>query len=119
MKTYEVKPELGTEIIFHYDDSFHIGYVVSFNGSDNPRKWTWFSEINNFEIIEEFIENWFELPILQPERSKREDLMEMTVCPEANELTKMRLEQDVEFNKHCSGINSDLLGCGALNTMET
>jgi hypothetical protein len=55
----------------------------------------------------------------QPERSKREDLIEMMVPPEPETLTKMRLDQDVEFVKNCAGVNPDLLGCGALNSMET
>lgn len=52
-------------------------------------------------------------------RSKREDLIEMIVPPEPDEITKIRLEQDIEFVKSRCGINTDLLGCGALNTMET
>lgn len=56
---------------------------------------------------------------LQPERSKREDLIEMIVPPEPDKLTKMRLEQDIEFVKSRCGVSSDLLGCGALNSMET
>jgi hypothetical protein len=55
----------------------------------------------------------------QPERSKREDLIEMIVPPEPNKLTKKRLKQDLEFVKNCCGVNPDLLGCGALNSMET
>lgn len=148
MKTYEIIPELGKEILFYYEDSFHIGYIVSYNGSEKPRKWTWFSEINNLGIIEEYIENWFELPNkeimdkdsvkyfmtqmsqeefeernkdkikcvpyefnrIHPKQSEQGDLIKMIVPPEPDEMTKMRLEQDVEFVKSCCGVNEDLLG---------
>ena len=43
----------------------------------------------------------------------------MIVPPEPDNLTIQRLEEDVEFVKSCCGVNSDLLGCGALNSMET
>jgi hypothetical protein len=56
---------------------------------------------------------------IQPERSKREDLIKMVVPPEPDCLTIQRLEEDIEFVKNCCGVNPDLLGCGALNTMET
>ena len=55
----------------------------------------------------------------QPERSKREDLIEMIVPPEADEFTKLRLEHDLNFVRSRCGISSELLGSGALNSMET
>lgn len=55
---------------------------------------------------------------IQPERSKREDLIEMIVPPQPDSITKMRLEQDLKFIKSVGGINSDLLGCGTLNSVE-
>ncbi len=56
---------------------------------------------------------------IQPERSKREDLIERIVPPEPDFLTKKSLEEDVKWVKSCCGMNPDLLGCGALNSMET
>lgn len=69
--------------------------------------------IENIEMwINEFFDQY------QPERSMREDLIEMVVAPEPDYLTKKRLEEDAEFVKKCGGLNPDLLGCGALNKRE-
>lgn len=53
----------------------------------------------------------FKFNRIQPECSKREDLIEMIVAPEPDSLTKKRLEENSEFLSNCAGINSDLLGC--------
>ena len=60
--TSKFKPKIGKEILFWYDDMFHIGYLVSDDGSDKPRKWNWYSYIKNYENIDELIEFWCDLP---------------------------------------------------------
>lgn len=54
-------PELGKEILFFYDDSFHIGYVVDYDGSSSPRKWKWYSYVRN-QFIEDVVGYWDNLP---------------------------------------------------------
>lgn len=60
---------------------------------------------NNFVLI---CKNCRKKIFSDRERSKREDLIEMIVPPEPDELTKKRLEEDIEFVKNCKGINPNL-----------
>jgi len=101
------KPEIGKEIIFVYDDVYHIGYLMNDDGSEKPRKWTWYSYIKGYEVIEDLVETWFDLPNSQPERSKRED--STCFCHEV--IDKVKKAHDEIFN--------EMLRCGALNSMET
>ena len=57
----EKKPPIGEEVLFIFDDIYHIGYLVSDDGSHKPRKWTWFSYIKGYEIIEDTVDIWFPL----------------------------------------------------------
>ena len=58
----ENKPAIGHEVIFTYDGVYHIGYLINDWGSDNPRKWQWFSYIKGYDVIEDLVEFWWELP---------------------------------------------------------
>lgn len=61
MKTTEVKPPIGKEVLFYYDDMYHIGYLVNDDGSMKPRKWEWFSYIKGYGVINDNVEYWHEL----------------------------------------------------------
>lgn len=64
MKTNNSKPPIGREILFFYDDIFHIGYLLNDNGSNNHRKWVWYSYLKGYDEISDLVKNWFELPNL-------------------------------------------------------
>ena len=60
--TEHTKPPGGTDILFWYDDQWHIGYLTDDDGSNKPRKWTWISYMKDYQIIDDLVDYWAPIP---------------------------------------------------------